>query len=83
METTKLPLTKWFQASYLVWDAKAGISSLSLMRKLSVNYRTEVPISVVVRSRCMVSAHERTLLRSIAHRPRVDGRGSILIFVWL
>jgi hypothetical protein len=40
MEATKLPLTKWFQAFYLVGDAKTGISSLSLMRKLGVNYRT-------------------------------------------
>jgi len=36
----ELPLTKWFQAFYLVGDAKTGISSLSLMRKLGVNYRT-------------------------------------------
>jgi hypothetical protein len=40
MEATKLPLSKWFQAFYLVGDAKTGISSLSLMRKLGVNYRT-------------------------------------------
>jgi transposase-like protein len=40
MEATKLPLTKWFQAFYLVGDAKTGISSLSLKRKLGVNYRT-------------------------------------------
>ena len=40
MEATKLPLTKWFQAFYLVGDAKICISSLSLMLKLGVNYRT-------------------------------------------
>jgi hypothetical protein len=40
MEATKLPLTKWIQAFYLVGDAKIGISSLSLMRKLGVNYRS-------------------------------------------
>ena len=40
MEATKLSLTKWFQAFYLVGDAKTGISSLSLMRKLGVSYRT-------------------------------------------
>jgi hypothetical protein len=33
-------LGKWFQAFYLVGDAKIGIFSLSLMRKLGVNYRT-------------------------------------------
>jgi hypothetical protein len=36
----ELPLTKWFQAFYLVGDAKTGISSLYLMGTLSVNYRT-------------------------------------------
>jgi transposase-like protein len=40
MEATKLSLTKWFQAFYLVGDAKTGISSLSLKRKLELNYRT-------------------------------------------
>ena len=35
-----LPLTKWFQDFYLVGDAKTGISSPSLKRKLGVNYRT-------------------------------------------
>ena len=40
MEATKLQLTKWFQAFSLVGDTKSGISSLSLKRKLGVNYRT-------------------------------------------
>ena len=40
MEATKLPLTTWFLAFYLVWQAKTGISSLALMRHLGVNYRT-------------------------------------------
>jgi len=35
-----LPLTKWFQDFYLVGDAKTGIPSPSLKRKLGVNYRT-------------------------------------------
>jgi len=39
MEATKLPLTKWFQAIYLVRSTRTGISSLSLMRKLGANYR--------------------------------------------
>jgi transposase-like protein len=38
MEATKLPMTKWFQAFYLVGDVKTGISLLCLMRMLSVNY---------------------------------------------
>jgi hypothetical protein len=40
MEATKLPLTTWFLAFYLVGQAKASISSLALMRQLGVNYRT-------------------------------------------
>jgi hypothetical protein len=39
MEATKLPLIKWFQTFYLIGDAKIGISSLSLKRKLGLNYR--------------------------------------------
>ena len=37
---TKLPLTIWFLAFYLVGQAKTGISSFALMRHLGVNYRT-------------------------------------------
>ncbi len=40
MEATKLPLTTWFLAFYLLGQAKTGISSLALMRHLGVNYRT-------------------------------------------
>ena len=40
MEATKLPLTTWFLAFYLVGQTKTGISSLALMRHLGVNYRT-------------------------------------------
>jgi transposase-like protein len=34
MEATKLPLTIWFLAFYLVGQAKTGISSMALMRHL-------------------------------------------------
>ena len=34
MEATKLPLTTWFLAFYLIGQAKTGISSLALMRQL-------------------------------------------------
>jgi hypothetical protein len=40
MEATKLPLTEWIQAIYLVGGAKTGISSLSPKRMLGLNYRT-------------------------------------------
>jgi transposase-like protein len=34
MKATQLPLTTWFQASYLIVKAKTGISSLQLSRHL-------------------------------------------------
>jgi transposase-like protein len=40
MQATKLPLTTWFQAFYLIGQAKIGISSLELSRHLDVNYDT-------------------------------------------
>ncbi len=40
MEATKLPLTIWFLAFYLIGQAKNGISSLELSRSLGVNYDT-------------------------------------------
>ena len=40
MQATKLPLTIWFQAFYLIGQAKTGISSLELSRHLGVKYDT-------------------------------------------
>jgi transposase-like protein len=37
---TKLPLTKWFQAMYLMTQSKNSVSALELMRILGVCYRT-------------------------------------------
>lgn len=37
---TKLPLRTWWLASYLICQAKNGISALELMRQLGVCYRT-------------------------------------------
>lgn len=39
-EQTKLPLTKWFLASYLLTQNKNGISALNLSRQLGVSYNT-------------------------------------------
>jgi transposase-like protein len=39
-ESSKLPLTKWFQAMYLVTQNKNDFSALSLKRHLGVCYRT-------------------------------------------
>ena len=40
MEHTKLPLTTWFLAIYLLSQAKTGLSSLALKRQLGVSYPT-------------------------------------------
>jgi transposase-like protein len=39
-ESTKLPITKWFVAIFLILNAKKGISSLQLARDLNVNKNT-------------------------------------------
>ncbi|WP_396270827.1 transposase [Ideonella sp.] len=40
MDRSKLPMHKWFLATYLLRQAKTGLSSLALMRPLGVSYRT-------------------------------------------
>jgi transposase-like protein len=40
LESSKLPLRKWFLAIYIISQAKTGISSLALKRQLGVDYRT-------------------------------------------
>lgn len=40
MEHTKLPLTTWFLAIYLLSQAKTGLSALVLKRQLGVSYPT-------------------------------------------
>ena len=37
-EHTKLPLSTWFQAIFLITQGKKGISSMDLMRKIGVSY---------------------------------------------
>ena len=40
MDATKLPLTTWFLAIYLLSQAKTGLSALALMRQRGVSYPT-------------------------------------------
>jgi hypothetical protein len=40
MQGTKLPLTTWFLAIYLISQAKTGLSALALKRHLGVSYPT-------------------------------------------
>jgi len=39
-QSTRLPLTVWFLAIYLISQAKTGLSSLALKRHLGVSYHT-------------------------------------------
>ncbi len=39
-ENTKLPLTTWYLAIYLLTQSKNGISAMDLMRQLGVSYNT-------------------------------------------
>lgn len=39
-ESTKLPLTTWFLAIYLITQAKTGLSALALKREIGVSYNT-------------------------------------------
>ena len=40
LEHTKLPLTTWFLAVYLISQAKTGLSALALKRQIEVSYTT-------------------------------------------
>ncbi len=42
-QATKLPLTIWFLAIYLISQAKTGLSALALKRQLGVSYPTAWP----------------------------------------
>ena len=68
MEATKLPLAKWFQAFYLIGDAKTGISSLSLKRKLGVNHRT----AWVLHNKIMQAMSEREESCFLRGKVRLD-----------
>ena len=59
--STKLPLTKWFLAIYLILDAKKGISSLQLSRHLNVNKDT----AWFMQKRIRMAMQENTLLQGI------------------
>ena len=68
MEATKLPLTTWFLAFYLVGQAKTGISSLALMRHLGVNYRT----AWLVHNKIMQAMSEREEAYLLRGKVQID-----------
>ena len=62
MQATKLPLSIWFLAFYLIGQAKTGISSLELSRHLGVNYDTAWLLHNKI-LRAMTEREEACLLR--------------------
>jgi transposase-like protein len=68
MEANKLPLTKWLQTFYLIGDTKTGISSLSLKRKLGVNYHT----AWLVHNKIMKAMSEREKSYVLRGRVQLD-----------
>jgi len=65
-DSTKLTLSKWFQAIYLITHAKNGISALELKRQIGVSY----PTSWKIKHKLMEAMKDREgqhFLRGIIH----------------
>jgi len=67
-EHTKLPLTTWFLAIYLLTQTKTGMSALALRRQLGVNYRT----AWTLKHKLMQTMSEREESRQLQHVIQVD-----------
>ena len=67
-EATKLPLTKWFLAMFLITQAKNNISALSLKRQLGVSY----PTAWLVKHKLMDVMAQRECRRELAGRVEMD-----------
>jgi transposase-like protein len=68
-EQTKLPLTTWFLASYLLAQNKGGISALDLSRQLGVSYNT----AWSVKHKLMQVMLERERNQPLPGRVELDG----------
>lgn len=66
--STKLPLTKWFQAMYLLTQTKNNISSLQLKRMIGVSYRT----AWLVKHKLMQIMFEQEQTTKLSGRVEVD-----------
>lgn len=66
--STKLALRTWFLALYLLGQAKANLSALSLMRSLGVSY----PTAWLIKHKVMQSMLEREALYTLDGRVEVD-----------
>jgi transposase-like protein len=84
MECTKLPLTTWFLAIYLISQDKTGLSALALMRQLGTSYRTAWLVHQKL-MKAMASRDSEQPLSGLVQvddaylggeRPGIGGRGS-------
>ena len=84
LDSTKLPLTTWFLAIYLVSQDKTGLSALALKRHLGTSYRTAWLIQQKLMRTMALRDGEQTLSGLVevddaylgGERPGVGGRGS-------
>lgn len=67
-ESTKLPLTTWFLAIYLISQAKTGLSALALKRYLGVRY----PTAWLIQHKLMAAMAERETLYTLSGSVQVD-----------
>ena len=68
MQATKLPLTKWFLAMYLISQSKQGISAMALMRHLGVSY----PSAWLMQHKLMAAMAQRDGRYSLADEVQLD-----------
>lgn len=84
MDSTKLPLTTWFLAIFLLSQDKTGLSALALKRHLGTSYRTAWLIHQKLMKTMALRDSEQPLTGSVqvddaylgGERPGVGGRGS-------
>lgn len=67
-QSTRLALTVWFLAIYLISQAKTGLSSLALMRKLGVSY----PTAWLIQHKLMQAMVEREALYTLVGEVQID-----------
>ncbi|MBX3627982.1 MAG: IS1595 family transposase [Rhizobacter sp.] len=65
---SKLPLTRWFQAAYVLSQAKNNVSALELMRHLGVSY----PTAWSLKHKLMEAMRERERTRTLQGTVQVD-----------
>lgn len=66
--STKLPLTKWFLAIYLISQAKTGLSALQLKRHIGVSY----PTAWLIHHKIMIAMTAREAEHRLSGTVQVD-----------